>query len=760
MNTSPEPNQHARTPPSQAAPTNAPPPAQVQDDPSWYLNRELSWLEFNHRVLQEGMDDNVPLMERLKFLAIVSSNLDEFFMIRVAGLFQQVAANVRRTDISGMTATEQLSTISKRVRQMVHQQTQAIRQVTAALADHGLYLLERNDTTAVQKQFLTQLFNADILPVLTPLAMDHVDTCHTCNASSSNQPDPRPAVNGPVMPPLTLNLALLLKSRNCSCDRPADSGKPATEASRPTCVAVVPVPTCLPRFITIPSEQGLQLARLEDVIADNIGTLFPGYIVQACTVFRVTRDADVSVEEDEAGDLIDAIEQAVHERSRRKVVRLAISAGTDDRLRDWLQKWCDIPPQCVYEIDGMLDAASLMEVANRPGFENLKYPDWPTQPVQDIRNEETLWPALQERDVMLCHPYEAFEPVVRLVEQAADDPSVMAIKMTLYRTSGDSPIISALAAAAENGIQVTVLVELKARFDEAKNVNWARKLEDAGCYVIYGIAGFKTHAKCLLIIRREAHKVRRYAHLATGNYNDKTAKLYSDVGIMTSDPDMTADAAAFFNLLTGYSQEIGWNKFSIAPTGMRRRFLHMIEREIRVSTPDNPGLIMAKINSLQDRAIIQALYRASQAGVRIRLNVRGICCLRPGVPDLSENIEVLSIVDRYLEHARIFYFRNGGHPEVYLSSADWMVRNLTKRLEILFPVQQPNLARRLTHMLEIYLADTAKARKLNSDGTWERVATQGTPLRAQEYLYKQIVEAARVDDNAITEFKPLARPSK
>jgi polyphosphate kinase len=371
---------------------------------------------------------------------------------------------------------------------------------------------------------------------------------------------------------------------------------------------------------------------------------------------------------------------------------------------------------------------------------------------------EDLWSTLQEQDLLLFHPYEAFDPVIQLVSMAADDPNVLAIKQTLYRTSGDSPIVAALARAAEKGKQVTVLVELKARFDEAKNVQWARKLEDAGCYVIYGIAGYKTHAKALLIVRREAHRVRRYAHLSTGNYNDKTAKLYSDLGLMTSDGDMTGDVASFFNLLTGYSQVVGWNKLVIAPTGLRQRFLDLIDREIQASTPDRPGLIIAKLNSLQDKRICRALYEASQAGVRVQLNIRGICCLRPGVPDVSENIEVVSIVDRYLEHARIFYFRNGGHEEFYMSSADWMVRNLDKRLEILFPVQQESLKKRLYECLGTYFADNVKARRLMPDGQYEPVPRHGKAVRAQEQFYLDAVEAARTDPQGVVEFRPLASP--
>ena len=440
--------------------------------------------------------------------------------------------------------------------------------------------------------------------------------------------------------------------------------------------------------------------------------------------------------------------------------RLEISGKPEPRLRRWLVEWLQVEDDEVYEIDGMLDTAALMELAIRPGFDTLKIPDWPPQPPRDLIGAEDLWSALQDHDVLLIHPYESFRAVVHMAEAAAEDPAVLAIKQTLYRTSGDSPIVHALERAAQNGKQVTVLVELKARFDEERNINWARRLEDAGCHVIYGIAGYKTHAKALLVVRREAHGIRRYAHLSTGNYNDRTAKLYSDIGLETADRDLTTDVAAFFNLLTGCSEVTGWLKLSIAPTGLRRRFEELIEREIRTSTPEQPGLIMAKVNSLQDKEICKALYHASRSGVRVMLNVRGICCLRPGLKGVSERIEVRSVVDRFLEHARVFYFRNGGNDEVYLSSADWMGRNLDNRLELLFPVSDPALRRRLIGFLETFFADNVKARRLLADGTYERVKASGPPVRAQEKLYQDAVDAARAAERAPARFRPLTRPKE
>ena len=698
------------------------------DSPELFVNRELSWLEFNDRVLREGLDGEVPLLERLKFLSIVGSNLDEFYMIRVAGLKQQKAAGITSKDVSGLTPAKQLAAISARVAKMVQEQYQGVAEVLGKLAEKGICMIPIAQADETQKQFLNSLFSSEILPSLTPLSVEELDPC-------------------PILPGLQLNVALLL------------SAPEGGEGKIREMVVVVPVPKGLARFITLPSEKGLQMARLEEVIAAHGAAIFPRSSILAGTVFRLTRDADVDVREDDPEELIGAMERAVHERSRRSVVRLEIAAGADARLRTWLANWTGTDQQDVFEIQGPLDAGSLMEIANRPGFDKLKYEAWPPQPPRDLLGAEDFWQAIQERDALLFHPYESFDPTVRMVELAADDPNVMAIKQTLYRTSGDSPIIRALARAAENGKQVTVLVELKARFDEAKNVNWARRLEDAGCYVIYGIAGFKTHAKALLVIRREAHRIRRYVHLSTGNYNDKTARLYSDIALLTSESDMASDAAAFFNLLTGSSQPVGWRKFVLAPTSMRDRLLEMIDREVQTSTKESPGLIMVKLNSLQDRKLSQALYRASQAGVRIRLNVRGICCLRPGVKGVSENIEVVSIVDRFLEHARVFYFHNGGHEELYLSSADWMVRNLDKRLELLFPVTQKDLKDRLVESFETYFSDNVKARRMESDGAYKKVAAKGEPVRSQERLYQQARESARTRQPAL-DFRPLTKPAE
>ena len=694
------------------------------DTTKLFINRELSWLEFNDRVLQEGLAPELPLMERLKFLSIVSSNLDEFFLIRVAGLTQLRATGSRRKDPSGMTARQQLRAISERVHRMMAEQSAGIADVLAALSDKGVALLRRHEWSPQQAEFLKVYFQRELAPILTPLAPGKLESV-------------------PLLPSLQLNVGVVLAGSQGQ-DEPA--------------IVVMPVPTGSSRFVALPAIGRTELAPLEDVIAANADTMFPSRTVLATTVFRITRDADVAIDEDEAGDILHVVEQAIQDRRRREAVRLEISANPHDAVRAWLSDLLDVTDEAVYEIDGLLDAAALMEVASRRGAESLHDPEWSPQPPQDLVGADDLWSAIRARDVLLLHPYESFDPVVELVDLAADDANVRAIKQTLYRTSGQSPIIQALERAALAGKQVTVLVELKARFDESRNVEWARRLENAGCHVIYGVAGYKTHAKALLVVRQEGGVVRRYVHLSTGNYNDKTARLYSDIGLLTAEPEIAAEVSAFFNLVTGGSDATELTKLTMAPTGMRRRFHDLIEREIDVSTPGQPGLIMAKVNSLEDPDICLALARAGQAGVNVMLNVRGICCLRPGVKGLSENVEVVSIVDRFLEHARVFYFRNGGHEEVYLGSADWMGRNLDKRLELLFPVLDPDLRRRIVGYLEIYFADNLKARRLLADGTYEPIRRPGKAIRSQLELYQGAVAAVKRARQSTVRFRPLRRP--
>jgi polyphosphate kinase len=693
------------------------------NSPDLFINRELSWLEFNHRVLEEGSSPDVPLAERLKFLAIVASNLDEFFMVRVAGLIQQKNAGLKRRDPSGLTPVQQLDRIAERVHRMVTDHSSAVDQVMSKLSGHNLRFIRRGDWTQSQRKFVANYFRNELSPLLTPLSVDELDPF-------------------PLLPNLQLNVAVLYQATD---DR--------------TGIVVIPVPSRINRFVNIPVEKGVGLAPIEDAIADNAAEILGRVRFTGSSVFRLTRDADVAVQEDEADDLLSAIEGAVRARQRRVAVRLEISTGSDPQLLSWLERTQQLTEGDVYEIDGLLDAKALMGVTQMPQLSTLRSPDWEPQIPEDLIGAEDLWQRVQEHDVLLHHPYESFEPVIRMVTEAAQDPEVLAIKQTLYRTSGDSPILSALARAAENGKEVIVLVELKARFDEARNVNWARQLEDAGCHVIYGVAGLKTHAKALLIVKRRQGRIRRFVHLATGNYNDTTARLYTDIGLISADPDLAADVSAFFNILTGRSEIVEWRALTIAPTELRRRFIELIEREIRASSLRNPGLVMAKLNSLEDPHICRALYRASRAGVRIKLNIRGICCLRPGIEGLSDNIEIRSIVDRYLEHSRIFYFRNGGHEEVFISSADWMRRNLDRRLELLTPVRDRNLRQRLVSVLDTFFADNVKARRLKSDGAYERVPTGAQANRAQELLHKRAVEIARTKTANRVSFRPLTGQS-
>ncbi len=702
------------------------------NSPELYNNRELSWLQFNRRVLDQAMLKDLPLLEKLKFLSIVSANLDEFFMIRVAGLVQRRNSGSAKCDISGLTPSQQLVRISEQTRDMIKKQGDTIKSVLAELRQYNLSVLSLDELSTRQLDFLESYFTTEILPLLTPLMLRDKDSS--------------PLVRG-----LKVNIGLVIES-------PVDDK--ADDKSEKDRMVVVGIHSSLPAFISLPADAGVCLIPVEEVVYNYIKLLFPNEKIIAKTIFRITRDADVEIQEDEAGDLLDTIANAVISRSIRGVVRLEVRQTADAHLRNRLIDWFDLKMQDVYQIGGMIDASRLMQIFKLSGFDKLKLPDWPPQTPRDLVYKDDLWQAIEEKDILLIHPYESFDPVVELLELAAEDPDVLVIKQTLYRTSGDSPVISALEKAAHNGKQVTVLVELKARFDEANNISWARRLENAGCYVIYGIAGFKTHGKALLIVRRSRAQLRRYVHLSTGNYNDKTARLYSDIGLFTADAEMTADTAAFFNLLTGYSDIVPLSQLTIAPTSMRQKIIDLIEREISGSSPDRKGLIMAKINSLEDPGICQALYRASQAGVKVMLNVRGICCLKPGVKGVSKNIEVCSIVDRYLEHARVFYFANGGHEEVYMSSADWMRRNLDLRLEILFPIKSPELCARLISMLKIYFADNVSSYSLQPDGSYKRKKQQGKKVRAQETIYQEINSYIQSAKNSQTKFHPMIKPKK
>ena len=730
--------------------------AKTPDNSDRFINRELSWLEFNQRVLDEGLSSTNPLAERMKFLAIVSSNLDEFFMIRVAGLMQQKKAGSRSKDRAGMTPSQQLDAISVRAKKMVQDQSDAIESALNDAQKAGLTILPPSDWSYEQQDFVYSYFRDSVLPILTPLAFE----------------DFSEEGLAPTIPGLQLVVAVELTgmkkasvAKQASLERKLiaegktleeiynPNAKPAEDgASSTSHIDVVPIPKLLPRFLKLPSGKDVQeFALIDDIIQVNIGSLFPGCNVNSSAVFRITRDADIRVcdnplgtDFDEIVDLTVSIEEAVVERRSRNAVRLEISSTAPANIRSWLAKTLNVQDEFVFDVDGLLDAKSLFTLSGMSVFDNYRDPDWEPQIPRDLLDaseNQDMWETIRHKDILLSLPYEKFDPVVQFLERAAQDPDVLAIKQTLYRTSGKSPIVKALETAALNGKEVTVLVELRARFDESQNVQWARRLENAGCNVIYGIVGLKTHAKALLVVRRENGRIRQYAHLATGNYNDKTAKIYSDLGILTADPGIVSDLAAFFNILSGDSETVGWKHLTVEPHLLRQRILDLIQQEIDQSSHAQPGHIMLKCNSLEHPDIIEALYNASQKGVKIDINVRGICCLKPGVKKLSENIRVSSIVGRYLEHARIYYFKNGGHPEVFLSSADLMVRNLETRMETIFPVLDDKIRMRLIEMLKLYFSDNQKRHTLDKNGVWKRVNPTGEPVCAQEILHNQAVQA-------------------
>ena len=677
-----------------------------------FQNRELSWLDFNYRVLSEARDKNIPLMERLKFLSITASNLDEFFMIRVASLKDQVNAGYTKKDIAGMTSKQQIEAILNVTHEFTTSQYNTYnRSFLPALKKAGLKIVtEYEKLTKEQANYVDTYFMQEVFPVLTPMAVD------------SSRPFP-------LIRNKSLNIGALLmdKKKKDTID-----------------FATVQVPSLLPRVVTIPSDEDncTTIILLEQIIEKNIQKLFMNYKVLCATPFRVMRNADLTIDEDEAADLLIEIEKQLKKRQWGEAIRLEVEDNIDKRLLKTLRKELHIGEEAIYKINGPLDLTFLMKVYGLEGFDKLKEPKYTPQQPKMLDANRNLFEQIQEHDILLHHPYESFDPVVNFVRMAAKDPNVLAIKQTLYRVSSNSPIIASLAEAAENGKQVSVLVELKARFDEENNIVWARMLEKAGCHVIYGLVGLKTHSKITLIVRKEEDGIRRYVHLGTGNYNDSTAKLYTDMGMFTCKQRYGEDATAVFNMLSGYSEPLGWNKLSLAPLWLRDRFLSLIAREKENAEKGHPAKIIAKMNSLCDPGIIDALYDASAAGVEIQLIVRGICCLRAGVPGLSENIHVRSIVGTFLEHSRIFYFENNGSPEYFMGSADWMPRNLDKRVEILFPVEDVILQKEIKHILDIQLADTKKAHILMPNGTYEKVDQRGkTPLNSQSYFCEQAMNA-------------------
>ncbi len=671
-----------------------------------FENRELSWLEFNKRVLSEAKDKSIPLFERLKFLSITASNLDEFFMVRVASLKNMLDAGYTKKDIAGLKPAEQLEKINEKAHEFVASQYNTYnRSLMPLLKQNGVKILEgHEELSEEQKEFVSKFFKEEVYPVLTPMAVD------------SSRPFP-------LIRNKTLNIGALIQKKNN--DEELE-------------FATVQVPSVLPRIVKLPGGDETSIILLEEIIEMNIDKLFLNYDVICAYPYRIMRNSDFEIDEEETEDLLTEIQKQLKKRQWGAAIKLETEDKIDRRLLAILKKNLEIDDAEIYYINGPLDLTFLMKVYGLDGFEHLKNEKFVPQPSVAINDEEDIFTQIKRGDILLHHPYEAFEPVLELIRQAANDPAVLAIKMTLYRVSGNSPIISSLAQAAENGKQVTVLVELKARFDEENNIIWAKKLEKAGCHVIYGLVGLKTHSKITLVVRREEEGIVRYVHLGTGNYNDATAKLYTDVGLLTASNAIGEDATAVFNMISGYSEPPVWNKLTLAPIWLRNRFLYLINREAENARAGRPARIIAKMNSLCDKDIIAALYEASGAGVEIHLIVRGICSLIPGVQGLSENISVRSIVGNFLEHSRIYCFANGGNEEIYCSSADWMPRNLDKRVEILFPVEKEELKNELMHILELELEDNVKSHIKMGDGSYVKVDRRGkAPVNSQEIFCKE-----------------------
>lgn len=659
----------------------------------FYENRELSWLEFNKRVLSEAKDKNIPLFERLKFLSITASNLDEFFMVRVASLKNMMEAGYAKRDIAGLKPSEQLEKINEKAHEFVMSQYSVYnRSLVPLLVQNKVKILDgHEELNSDQKEFVEKFFKEEVYPVLTPMAVD------------SSRPFP-------LIRNKTLNIGALIQKKTED-----------TEIE----FATVQVPSVLPRIVKLPDREGTSIILLEEIIEMNIDKLFLNYNVICAYPYRIMRNSDFEIDEEETEDLLTEIQKQLKKRQRGAAIKLETEDRIDKRLLKILKKNLEIGDEEIYYINGPLDLTFLMKVYGLDGFEHLKVEKYIPQKAAGLNEEEDIFTQIKRSDILLHHPYETFEPVLELVRQAANDPQVLAIKQTLYRVSGNSPIISSLAQAAENGKQVTVLVELKARFDEENNIIWAKKLEKAGCHVIYGLMGLKTHSKITLVVRREEEGIVRYVHLGTGNYNDATAKLYTDIGLMTASNAIGEDATAVFNMISGYSEPLVWNKLTLAPIWLRNRFLYLINRETRHAREGKPAEIIAKMNSLCDKEIIAALYEASNAGVKIQLIVRGICSLIPGIPDVSENISVRSIVGNFLEHSRIYYFANNGNDEIYCSSADWMPRNLDKRVEILFPVEKTELKKELLHILDMELSDNMKSHIKMRDGSYVKPDRRG-----------------------------------
>ncbi len=705
----------------------------------YYFNRELSWLEFNARVLEEGLDRANPLLERLRFLSIVSSNFDEFFMVRVAAIKAMIRSGDSAPDYSGLAPEDLLETITRRVREITGKQYACLsHELLPELADNGLVILRPLDYDPGALSWLEDYFTAQVAPALTPLAItDPGEEARSALPKGFPGGSGANATGSGVFPTtgnLRIHAAFLLR---------AEDGTDSEDR-----LTIVPVPSNMGRFIRLPIGDIVRFALLDDLVMTFGHRLFPGYSCKERTLFKVTRDADVGVDEDRDDDFVAAMEEVLVNRQNSWPVRLSISSDSE-ALESRLALILGLEDSDVYTMDGPIDLKSFMELADLKGYDALRFlPREPNQALT-ILEGNTIWDEIRKRDIVLHLPYESFSPVVEMVSAAATDPSVIAIKMTLYRTSGDSPVVKALTLAAREGKQVTVVVELKARFDEERNISWATRLEQSGAIVVYGAARLKVHAKAILVVRREEDGLaRRYVHLSTGNYNDRTARLYGDLSLFSANQVICSEVGSFFNMITGLSALTELRHLSMAPFDLKRRILSMIERETVRSNPETPGLIAAKMNSLSDKEIIDALYRASGAGVKVLLNIRGVCQLVPGLKGLSENITVVSVVGRYLEHARICYFRNGGAEELYLSSADWMPRNLEKRIELLFPIFGEEAKERVKDTLMAYFRDTAKARALGPSGHWRRVgvAEGSRPFSVQDYFYEDSVRRkARIE---------------
>lgn len=701
----------------------------------YYLNRELSWIQFNLRVLQEAVDPNNPLLEKLKFLAITSSNLDEFFMIRVAGLKHQNENGVKHRDIANMTPSEQLEAIADACQKLVARQYTYFHMIRKELETEGLYFIRPENASDYQKQWLSDYFERQIFPVVTPMAVD------------SSHPFP-------FLASKSLNIAMLLErnERDMEVDEENDIDVKT---------AIVPVPSVLPRIIRLPDSaenpDRHDFVFLEQVISYFASRLFIGYDLLETRPFRITRDADLNLDEEDAQDLVVEVEKQLKKRQRGEGVRLEFERGTSRFMRRFMSSEMNLGPEDMYEIDGPIDLTTFFSFCGIKGYDDLRYPEaHPHHPWSMItlekENKRNIFEMIREKDLLVHLPYESFDDsVVNFVASAAADPDVLAIKQTLYRVSSSSPIIQALEKAAQNGKQVTVLMEVKARFDEANNILMARRLEKAGSHVIYGLVGLKTHSKCTLVIRREKDGIRRYVHVATGNYNASTAKLYTDLGIFTCNDRFGSDATAFFNLLSGYSDPPLWDSFIVAPINLRQRCMELIDREIAFAQRGEPAHMVVKMNSLLDKEIIAKLYKASQAGVKIELIVRGICVIIPGIPGVSDNITVRSLVGRFLEHSRVFWFYNGGREELYIGSADWMPRNLNDRVELMIPVKDQELSGRLKEMIRLELADNQKAHIMQSDGSWTKVIAQENRLSAQDTFQKLAEKRAREDEMTLAQ---------